>query len=216
MKCPLCDCHHPSLILKADLREYWLCPKCFLIFVPSQFFISKKEEVNRYLEHDNNLQNKGYVEMFQKKINTIKEVCPKVKIVLDYGCGYAPVLKTLFERQGYDASIYDPNFFPEEKPNQKYDLIISTETFEHIKKPREDLVHLIQKISTNGYLAVMTRFYPIKKNNLCLNSFGKWYYKRDPTHIAFYSQKTFSWMADELKMKVCHNNRFDFIILQRK
>ena len=216
MKCPLCDCHHPSLILKADLREYWLCPKCSLIFVPSQFFISKKEEVNRYLEHDNNLQNEGYVEMFQKKIKIIKVVCPEVKIVLDYGCGYAPVLKTLFERHGYDAIAYDPNFFPDEKPNKKYDLIISTETFEHIKKPREELMRLIPKISNKGYLAVMTRFYPIKKNNLCPDSFGKWYYKRDPTHIAFYSQKTFLWMADELKMKVCHNNQFDFIIFQRK
>jgi hypothetical protein len=184
--------------------------------VPSQFFISKKEEVNRYLEHDNNLQNEGYVEMFQKKINIIKEVCPKVKIVLDYGCGYAPVLKTLLERQGYDASVYDLNFFPDKNPNKKYDLIISTETFEHIKKPGEELVHLIPKISNKGYLAVMTRFYPIKKNNLCLESFGKWYYKRDPTHIAFYSQKTFSWMADDLAMKVCHNNQFDFIIFQRK
>ena len=120
------------------------------------------------------------------------------------------------EREGYQAYGYDLNFFSTEEFKKKYDLIISTETFEHIKKPGEELVHLIPKITNKGYLAVMTRFYPIKKNNLCLDSFGKWYYNRDPTHIAFYSQKTFLWMADELKMKVCHNNQFDFIIFQRK
>ena len=216
MKCPLCDCYPTIFLLKADLREYWSCPKCGLVFIPPQFFISKKAEIKRYLEHDNNLENEKYVSMFQKKINTIKKVCPKINIVLDYGCGYEPVLKTLLEREGYQAHGYDLNFFPNEETQMKYDLVISTETFEHIKKPREELARLIPKISNKGDLAVMTRFYPAKNRALCLESFGKWYYKRDPTHVAFYGQKTFSWMANKFEMEICHNNEFDFIVFQRK
>ena len=128
MKCPLCDCYPTIFLLKADLREYWSCPKCGLVFIPPQFFISKKAEVKRYLEHDNNLDNEKYVSMFQEKINIIKKVCPKINTVLDYGCGYEPVLKTLLEREGYQAHGYDLNFFPNEQhhENQASHFILCT------------------------------------------------------------------------------------------
>lgn len=216
MKCSLCDHHSTNFLLKADLREYWSCPKCFLIFVPPQFFISEEEEVRRYLEHDNSVENEGYVKMFQQKINVLKKMCPKINTVLDYGCGYAPVLKSLLEREGYQVDGYDPNFFPQEEPHKTYDLVISTETFEHIKNPKKELARLIPKISNKGYLAIMTRFYPINNFTICLATFRKWYYKRDPTHVVFYGQKTFSWMADKYEFHLCHNNQFDFIIFKKK
>ena len=112
MKCPLCNYHLTILILKGDAREYWSCEKCCLVFVPPEFFISKKEEIKRYLEHDNTLDNEGYVRMFQEKINTINKICSGINTVLDYGCGYEPVLKTLLEREGYKTRGYDLNFFP--------------------------------------------------------------------------------------------------------
>ncbi len=215
MKCPLCHHPSPSFHLQADLREYWLCPKCALVFVPPEFFISQEDEVNRYREHENNLDNLGYVKMFQEKINTVKKISPGVNTVLDYGCGYEPVLKTLLSREGYQADGYDSNFFPCEESDKEYDLIISTETFEHFKEPRNELTRLVPRISNEGYLAVMTRFYPVKNNTLCPETFSKWYYKRDPTHVAFYCPKTFSWIADEFAMNICHNNENDFIIMQK-
>ena len=215
MKCTLCDNYYTSFLLKADLREYWFCPKCSIIFVPPEFFISKIEEVERYLEHNNNLENKGYVKMFQQKINTSKEICPNISSVLDYGCGYEPVLKVLLEREGYQVDGYDLNFFPNEEPHKKYDLVVSTETFEHFKNPKKEIERLVQKLSNRGYLAIMTRFYPTKKLAICLDSFSKWYYKRDPTHVVFYNQATFSWVANKLKLKVCHNNDLDFIIFKK-
>jgi hypothetical protein len=215
VKCPLCYYHSTIFLLEADARKYWYCEKCYLVFVPSKFFISRKRELERYLEHNNTLANEGYVMMFQKKINTINKICSGVNTVLDYGCGYEPVLKILLEQEGYKAHGYDLNFFPNEALDDKYNLIISTETFEHIKNPRKALECLTQKILNKGYLAIMTRFYPLRGSALCLESFSEWYYKRDPTHIAFYSQKTFAWIADEFKMKICYNNNFDFIIFQR-
>lgn len=154
--------------------------------------------------------------MFQEKINTVKKVCPEVSRILDYGCGYEPVLKELLEMEGYQVNAYDPFFFPNGDSQKEYDLIISTETFEHFKEPQEDLKRLTPKISEKGYLAVMTCFYPEKKNSFCIESLSKWYYKRDPTHVAFYGQKTFSWIAEEFEMKICHNNKSNFIIFQKK
>ncbi|SVE24466.1 uncharacterized protein METZ01_LOCUS477320, partial [marine metagenome] len=47
-------------------------------------------------------------------------------------------------------------------------------------------------------------------------SFSKWYYKRDPTHVAFYSQKTFSWMGNKYELEVHYDNECDFIIFKKK
>ncbi|KMP12276.1 hypothetical protein UZ36_01600 [Candidatus Nitromaritima sp. SCGC AAA799-C22] len=215
MECPLCE-HCPSdFHLSADQREYWLCPQCRLIFVPPAFFIPAEQEVARYLEHENSLDNEGYVNMFQEKIDVIKQVCPGIQTTLDYGCGYAPVLKTLLTRTGYRAEGYDPNFFPGGDSQKKYDLVISTETFEHFKEPAKELARLVRRISDGGYLAAMTRFYPTKNETLCEETFGKWYYKRDPTHVAFYCEKTFSWIAEQFHLEIRHNNGNDFIILQK-
>jgi len=60
----------------------------------------------------------------------------------------------------------------------------------------------------------MTRFYPLKKEIPCEENFSKWYYKRDPTHIAFYTSKTFKWLAREMDFKIIYNDQFDFVLLQ--
>ena len=215
MECPLCDHHSSDLCLKADRREYWLCSQCCLIFVPPEFFIGSKQEKERYLEHENSLDNEGYVNMFQEKIDVVKRICPNIRTVLDYGCGYAPVLKTLLERAGYQADGYDPNFFPGGDLRNEYDLVFSTETFEHFREPGKELAHLASRITAKGYLAIMTRFYPTKNETLCRESFGRWYYKRDPTHVAFYNERTFSWIARQFDLEICHNNETDFIILKK-
>jgi hypothetical protein len=213
--CPLCQ-SQANFLLNADHREYWLCPTCKLIFVPQKFFISEKEEVDRYLEHENSLDNEGYVAMFQQKIALVKDHCTSVESVLDYGCGYEPVLKTLLQRQGYKAEAYDLNFFPELSPGAQFDLVISTETFEHLREPKNDLTLLDSLLPAGGFLAVMTQFYPGANDKSPLESFKSWYYKRDPTHIIFYAPETFYWIAEAFGYKVTYQNERDFTILQKR
>ena len=214
MSCSLC--YSPSeFLLKADGREYHHCTACGLIFVPSRFFITSEKEIERYLEHENSLNNEGYVRMFQEKIDLIVDHCTNIQTVLDYGCGYEPVLKTLLERQGFQAEGYDPYFFPELKENSTYDLIISTETFEHLKLPGEELKKVASRVSPGGYCAVMTRFYPTQNGKLDKLGFLNWYYKRDPTHICFYGAKTFEWIAHYHNFDIILNNNKDFVIFQR-
>lgn len=153
--------------------------------------------------------------MFQQKINLIADYCPDVQTVLDYGCGYEPVLKTLLERSGYKTEGYDPYFFPELKEGSTYDLVISTETFEHLKQPGEELKKIIPMLSHRGYCAVMTQFYPTQNGQPNTRVFFDWYYKRDPTHICFYGPKTFEWIARHHNFDMILNNDKDFVILQR-
>ena len=214
MSCPLC--YSPSeFLLKAEQREYHLCACCQLIYVPSRFFITPEKEIERYLEHENSIDNEGYVRMFQEKIDLITDHCPDVRTVLDYGCGYEPVLKTLLERQGYRADGYDPYFFPELKEDSDYDLIVSTETFEHLKRPGKELDTIVPLVSPRGYCAVMTQFYPTQNAQLDKLGFLNWYYKRDPTHICFYGPKTFEWIAHHHNFDMILNNGKDFVILQK-
>ena len=213
MNCPLCNTE-ANILTTGENRQYQLCNLCGLIFVPPEFHVPAESEIGRYREHENSLDSKGYVEMFMKKITLLKKHCPQVKTALDFGCGYEPVLKALLEQEGIKTEVYDLNFFPDFPKNKTFDLVISTETFEHFKNPIKDIQQAASCVSSSGFLAVMTRFYPMKKEIPCEQSFSEWYYKRDPTHIVFYTPKTFEWLAQKMGFKIIYNNQFDFVLLQ--
>ena len=162
MKCPLCG-NTANFFRAGESREYQICNLCDLIFVPPQFHVPIESERKRYQEHENSLENVGYVAMFMEKVSLIKEYCPKIKTALDFGCGYEPVLKVLLEREGLKTEVYDAPFFPDAPKNKNFDLVISTETFEHLKNPLQDIKWAINHIAPSGFLAVMTRFYPLDK-----------------------------------------------------
>ncbi len=215
MTCPLCE-SSSRFFQSGENREYWRCPVCRLIFVPAKYFIPKEDEIQHYLKHENSLESEGYVQMFHEKIQIIKNVCQGAQTVLDYGCGYEPVLKTLLTREGFTVSGYDPHFFPQIDASATFDLIVSTETFEHFKEPGKELSDLLTHLTPGGYLAIMTRLTPKDVHLPGNESFGDWYYKRDPTHIVFYDNETFSWIARNHGMEILFNNEKDFVVLQRK
>ena len=213
-KCPLC-LSSSKYFAEGENRRYFLCSCCSMIFVPAEFFLPRNEEINRYLEHENNMENAGYVAMFESVISDIKSCCGEINLILDYGCGYEPVLKKILEKYDYTADIYDVFFFPEMRLRKNYDLIISTETFEHFKYPNKELDRIVSLISPSGYLAIMTQLYSFKNETTLKEIFNDWYYKRDPTHIAFYSVKTFDWIARRYQLKIVFNNKKNFLILQK-
>ena len=212
MQCPLCDFSTCSLT-SGENREYRLCSQCRAISVPARFHISRNDEVKRYLEHNNSLESEGYVRMFQEKISILQAY--EIKSALDYGCGYEPVLKTLLERQGIKTDGYDPNFFPDTRLDKRYDLVISTETFEHFRNPAQEIPRIAELVVPGGVLAIMTRFYPIGNKELLPDLFADWFYKRDPTHIIFYCTETFQWLADHIGFKLIFNNEYDFVVLKK-
>ena len=116
---------------------------------------------------------------------------------MDFGCGPGPVLKVLLNRLGIDVDIYDPYFYPDKVfEGKQYDLITCTEVFEHLKNPLEIITLLESLLKENGILAVMTLFHTTSDN------FCKWWYRRDPTHICFYSPKTFKWLENNFNLVI--------------
>ena len=144
-------------------------------------------EKRLYCNHNNSFANEGYVRMFRKFIDDfIEPYSGEMKTALDFGSGPGPVLATLLREHGMDVDIYDVYFSPEKSyENKTYDLITCTEVLEHLKDPLPTLRLLVDHLNSQGILAVTTMFHPGVGEE-----FQNWWYRRDRTHICFYTNRT--------------------------
>ncbi|OGC21381.1 hypothetical protein A2291_07725 [candidate division WOR-1 bacterium RIFOXYB2_FULL_42_35] len=175
--------------------------------------ISPAQEKNKYAFHNNNFESQGYVQMFHDFIaKAIRPHKLEIKTALDFGSGPGPVLAELLRQEGFETDIYDKHFAPEKiYLNKKYDLITATEVFEHLADPMETLKLLKTLLNNHGIIAIMTLFHP---NND--EEFKKWWYRRDSTHICFYTSKTLQTMADLIELKVSLVNNKNICVIGNK
>jgi predicted TPR repeat methyltransferase len=88
-------------------------------------------------------------------------------------------------------SVYDKFFAPDPEPlGRRYDFITATEVLEHLACPAVVLPQLLELLQPGGWLVVMT------KRARDRAAFANWHYIRDPTHISFFSDATFRWIAE--------------------
>jgi len=195
--------------MKID-KNYFRCLECDYIFLEEQHYLDASDEKKHYDNHDNNLESLGYVKMFESLIEEfITPNASEIKTALDFGCGEGEVLPILLERRGISCDRYDLFYFPEKiYMDKKYDLIVSTEVFEHLSEPLEVLKNLLSHLNKNGYLLLMTAFHPSSDE-----SFLKWFYIQDATHIGFFSMKTFEYLASEFDLKIVKHNSKNVIML---
>ncbi len=194
--CRLCREKAPR-VAGIDKPIFYHCPHCDLIFLDDDFIISDADEKKRYTLHLNSRANAGYVKMFRQFIDAgIKPFSVGLKKGLDFGCGPGPVLSELLAETGIEMDIYDPYFYDNrEIRHKKYDLITATEVFEHLKNPRREIDFLKELLNPGGLLAVMTLFH-----DQC--DFKNWWYRRDATHVCFYSTKTCRWIAEHFGLQI--------------
>lgn len=211
MECKLCGSGNILEVTKNE-DTYYYCQCCNLIFVKENAIVSCEKEKQRYEDHDNTHDNKGYLKMFEKFITEVIEPYQdEINSILEFGCGPGPVLADLLEEKGFEVDKYDPYFFPEKiYQGQQYDLITSTEVFEHLRNPYQIIKELLLHISEGGYLAIMTSFHP------GLNDFEDWWYPWDPTHITFYNLETFYWIAAEFDLKLVYEDGEKYCLYKKK
>ena len=100
-------------------------------------------------------------------------------------------------KEGFKVEIYDPFFAPNTRILVKsFEFIVCTETVEHFHNPSEEFYQLNRMLDNNGFLGIMTSLIDSVSN------FGDWYYRRDPTHVSFYSSKTMEWIAKKMNWKI--------------
>lgn len=190
MNCLVCEDPAVKLILEEDEKIYWKCRNCLFISLDPKFRLSSSEEKDRYKQHNNDIYDANY-RLFLSKL--FKPLQGKLQVGakgLDFGCGPGPALAEMFKEEGLPVDLYDPFFFNNEIVFKKaYDFITCTETIEHFFEPIKEFKRIDEMLVKEGFLGVMTTFLSDEKD------FGQWYYRKDPTHVAFYRPETFEVIA---------------------
>lgn len=192
--------------------SYDVCPSCGFIYKQKEFHYSKEEEHNRYKLHHNDEHNIAYQTYMENIIKLHIRPLKNVKTVLDFGSGPYPMLKKLLELYDYEVYDFDP-FFNNDPlyVTHRYDLIILTEVLEHVHRPMETLLQLIDLLRPNGRILIMTQF-----RTMDVSEFNDWWYRRDQTHVSFFNELTFETICDILDLKIVSSNHKDVIVLEQK
>jgi len=197
---------------KSKLKKYYRCKECEFIFIDKVHILSYEDEGKRYEIHNNEISDLSYRSYFKKFIDYIEDNLDKDSTILDYGSGPQPVLADVMKENGYKVDIYDKFFYnKKEYLDKKYDVIISTEVFEHIYEPRETFETLLSILNKNGRLILMTGFSPNTHEE-----FKRWWYIQDPTHVVFYNKKTFDIISRKYDLNIIKHNYKNIIIFQRR
>ncbi|EPY28376.1 2-polyprenyl-3-methyl-5-hydroxy-6-metoxy-1,4-benzoquinol methylase [Strigomonas culicis] len=203
LSCPLCPCGEGAVFHKDRLRVYYKCPICSLIFVDPQNYVSEEAEKEEYCLHENNIEDDGYRAFLSRAAQPVFDFFAESedkRIGLDFGCGPAPVLASILTSNDTKFSVvnYDKYFFPATQEDifshdNQYDFITSTEVVEHLHSPGTVLKSLWRVLKPGGILVIMT-----KRAEGSVAKFQNWHYIRDKTHVCFFSDATFEWIAQTL------------------
>ena len=212
MDCPICSTQCHSFTGAKENIEYFRCENCDLIFKSPDNFQDFDEQKKRYDLHQNSEDNIGYRDYFNRFADFIfQNIKIDIDSALDFGCGESILLSRVLNERGVECDVYDPIYHPDERyRDQKYDLIVSVEVFEHLHHPLQVFSHLLERLNDGGYLAIRTEFHPESESD-----FLKWYYRMDPTHIMFYSLKTFSYLAGRFGLDLVADNGKNIVILEK-
>jgi len=190
-RCPLCRSKDHHFYYKDRCRSYRQCKTCELVFVLKQWHLNTDEEKRIYDQHENSPEDSGYRNFLSRIAIPLQALLKPKSIGLDFGCGPGPTLSVMLEEYGHKVVLYDIYFFNNKKVwDRQYDFISATEVVEHLSNPKVDLCRLWSVLKPGGVLAVMT------KRIIKETQFDTWHYKKDPTHICFYSDATMNYMAN--------------------
>ncbi|MDZ7749263.1 MAG: methyltransferase domain-containing protein [Halofilum sp. (in: g-proteobacteria)] len=198
--CPLCG--GPTEPFHSDRRrDYHRCPGCGLIHVPRSQQLDATGEKAEYDLHRNDPDDPGYRRFLERAAAAVRARVTPPAHGLDFGCGPGPTLSLMLEDAGYSVALYDKYYAAHPGAlQQRYDFITATEVFEHLGNPAAVLRRLLGCLHPGGWLVVMT-----KRARGDRAAFADWHYIHDPTHVAFFSDATFEWIAAK------HGLRLEFV-----
>lgn len=213
--CPLCfsiqtKLYHREQRPKVLARDYHRCQNCQLVFVPAAFHLQPEAEKAVYDQHQNDPQDRHYRRFLNRLCEPVLAKLSNGAQGLDFGCGPGPTLALLFEDAGHACANYDLYYCNQpDVLQQSYDFICSTEVFEHLSEPGQIAAQLVALLKPGGWLALMT------KRLTTDDAFPNWHYTLDPTHITFFADESFRWLAKHHQLKLEFHGP-DVVLLQKQ
>lgn len=189
--CPLCSSQGSVFYDKKNLL-YYQCNNCSGIFLDKKHWLNASDEKERYLEHNNNVEDKMYQKFVSPITLAILNEFTKYHSGLDFGAGTCPVISMVLRDKNYQIKEYDPFFhdFPE-LLKDSYDYIAICEVVEHFHNPYFEFGRLFKMLNKNGKIYCMTHLYD------STITFHNWYYMNDITHVFIYQKETMEWIKNE-------------------
>lgn len=199
--CRLCASDNVCAYARAGGRDYLLCANCDLVFLAKDQLPELAVERAEYGLHENDPADEGYRRHLSKLTDPLQERLQKGARGLDFGCGPGPAISVILGEAGYCVKNYDPAFFPDETLlSRQYDFVTATEVVEHFHNPAREFdlfSHLLA--DTGATLALMTQMRQPETD------FANWHYIREISHVAFYSQRSFQWIAQKFDWTIRFN-----------
>ncbi|HSM06077.1 MAG TPA: class I SAM-dependent methyltransferase [Longimicrobiales bacterium] len=192
MHCPLCGSRRVPPFATQGVRRFLRCGRCDLIFLDPAQRLGPGEERARYETHRNDPRDPDYRTFLDRLFAPLLERLAPGARGLDYGSGPGPTLSRMLTEAGHPTVDYDPFFARrEELLDRTWDFVTCSETAEHFFDPGREFRRLDRLLAPGGWLGLMTGIVDDTVD------FGAWWYARDPTHVAFYSQAALAWIAEE-------------------
>jgi len=187
ISCPLCK-EFTSQQLEFS-PQFYSCNSCRSVFRNPSYFLSSELEKERYLLHQNNVEDEGYQAFVLPMVEAVYKSFDPTSLGLDFGAGTAPVAAKLLSDSGYEVKLWDPYFHPDTSVlKMTYDFVICCETMEHFYDPLKEFRLMKSVLREGGKIFCMTNLLPKK------TAFKDWYYKNDKTHVLFYSEENLKWI----------------------
>lgn len=197
MNCSLCQSTEFHEYISGG--DYLHCASCDLVWLKPSLLLSPAEELERYHLHQNSVESADYLKFLSKLANPMRNYIQPGWQGIDFGAGTEQGMAALFP----DCSIaaYDPFFHPDrDLLNNSYDFILCSEAAEHFYQPKKEFELFQRMLRERGILGISSALRPAKEK------FMGWHYRRDPSHVSFFSEITVQWLANFYGWKLLEMN----------
>jgi hypothetical protein len=196
--CPLC--HTTAGPYSEDAwRAYYRCACCGLVFADPASHLSSDEEKRIYDLHENEPGDANYRRFLDRLAQPLLARLTPGMSGLDFGSGPGPTLSVMLGEAGMNMALFDPYYAPNRGVlDRTYDFVTCSEVVEHFRAPSLEWRRLVHLVRPGGWLGIMTK--PVVSRD----HFATWHYKRDLTHVSFYSAETWTWLAHHYQLTFEH------------
>ncbi|MCL1157516.1 class I SAM-dependent methyltransferase [Shewanella inventionis] len=206
--CPLCS-HQADFFLQDKKRAFYTCSQCGLLFANPKSHLMPSLERQRYGRAQKSSKQKQLSQFVLPLLVQIAQQQTGPLKGLNFGRVLDEKSQLTIVEAGHQVNQYDPFFAADQSVlSQSYDFVCCYRVFEHFRHPIREWKLLNQLIKPNGWLAIST---PLMTDKAL---FAKWHYKNNPTHVSFYQQATFEYLASNSDFELLFASK-DLVLMQK-